>query len=88
MKFCTLEELLAAWRQAETDGGGQLFYVLWADGTNGGGLTASGQWEPDRRRWASMPLAYAIRAIWQHLASHDIKCMADIEQKLTQYELI
>lgn len=87
MKFRTLEELIAAWRQSETNDHGSCFFVLWADGTDGGGLTVSGQWDPDRRRWASMPLAEAILAIWQHLAS-DVKSMADIERQLSQYELM
>lgn len=92
MKFRTLEELIAAWRQSETNDHGSCFFVLWADGTDGGGLTEFGQWEPDRRRWASMPLAEAICEVWHDLAHPRHggvgKRLADVEIELSQYELL
>jgi len=90
MRFETLEELLGAWWQAEADDDERLFFVLWADGTDGGGLSEFGQWEPDRRRWASMSLAEALQEVWQDLASprHGrVKSLANVQQRLSQYEL-
>lgn len=88
MKFKTIEELVATWRQAEAADDGKRYHLLCVDDIGMNGLSRLKQWSEDRRRWVSLPLNEALCELFMDLGySGKIQRMADVDASLASYEL-